>query len=70
MKTNWQDDWGIYKKGEKIIYDYTDSKGEIKTTTSEIDYVLINRYYSLFVLEDNFEYVLYSKLWLKLNNNH
>ncbi len=70
MKTSWTNDWGTYNKGQNFTYECTGSKGEIKTVTDKIDYVMVNRYYSLFVLENNFEYVLYSKLWLKLNNNN
>tara|TARA_R110000744_G_scaffold356953_1_gene463733 strand:+ start:2047 stop:2268 length:222 start_codon:yes stop_codon:yes gene_type:complete len=70
MKTNWKNDWGTYTKGQKFTYDYTDSKGKLRTVTDKIQYVVQNKYYSVFVLENNYEYVLYSKLYLKLNNNN
>ena len=63
----YKNDWGTYKKGEEFTCEYINSKGKLKTITDKIDYVLQNKYYSLFVLENGFEYVLYSKLYLSLN---
>ena len=66
----WKNDWGTYKKGQEFTYEYTNSKGELETTTDKIDYVMQNKYYSIFVLENGDEYVLYSKLYLNLNNQN
>ena len=65
MKTFWSNDWGTYRKGDNFTYE---TKGiEI---TSTINYVAQNKYYSLFVLENGHEQVMYSKLWNKLNKNN
>lgn len=70
MKTTWKDDWGVYKKGQAFTYEHTNSKGVLKTTTDKINYVVQNKFYSIFVLENGHEYTLYSKLWLKLNKQN
>ena len=67
MKTTWKNDWGIYKKGQDFTYEYTNSKGVLKTTTDKICYIVQNKFYSIFVFENGYEYILYSKLYLKLN---
>tara|TARA_R110000822_G_scaffold280582_1_gene402202 strand:- start:311 stop:520 length:210 start_codon:yes stop_codon:yes gene_type:complete len=69
MKTNWKDDWGIYTKGDEFTYECTDSKGKLKVVTDKIKYIVQNKYYSLFVLENDYEYILYSKLHLKNLSN-
>jgi hypothetical protein len=66
----WKNEWGTYKKGQSFTYEQTNSKGGFDTITDKIHYVVQNKYYSLFVLENGDEYVLYSRLWLKQNNNN
>ena len=66
----WENEWGTYEKGQSFTYEQTNSKGELDTITDRIDYVVQNKYYSLFVLENGDEYVLHSRLWLKQNNNN
>lgn len=60
---NLTNDWGTYTKGDDFTYESTCFKKE----TSKIDYMMMNRYYSLFVLENGHEQVIYSKLYLSLN---
>lgn len=64
---NLTNDWGVYTKGNDFTYEYTCLNGEVKIETSKIDYMMMNRYYSLFVLENGHEQVVYSKLYLSLN---
>lgn len=65
----WKNDWGTYNKGQVFTYERINSKGELQTITDKIDYVFQNKYYSLFVLENGDEYVLYSKLYLNLTKH-
>ena len=64
---NLTNDWGTYTKGDCLTHEYTHSNGRVTKETSRIDYIINNRYYSLFVLENGHEQVTYSKLYLKLN---
>ena len=65
MKTTWKNDWGTYEKGQAFTYERTNSEGVVETITDKIDYVSGNKWYSVFMLENGDEYVLYSKLWWK-----
>jgi len=68
MKTIWQTEWETIKKGQEYTCEYFDDNGNIKEITGFVDYVLQNSWYTLITLTNGFEYVSYTKKYLKANN--
>ena len=66
--TEWTTEWGTYTKGQEFAAKY--QEGVVtKEVSGFIDYVIKNRYYSLIVLTNGFEYTLWTKLWLELSSS-
>lgn len=66
LTTTWRTEWENITKGQSFTYE-CDNNTE---TTSVVDYVVQNKYYSLVVLSNGFEYTLHTKLWLELSQNN
>lgn len=67
MKTTWKNDWGTYEKGQAFRY-YSEDVSEF--VTDKINYVMVDKFCSVFVLENGEEIVVYSKLWYKLQKDN
>jgi|TARA_R110000751_G_scaffold84562_1_gene169083 hypothetical protein len=67
-KSVWTTEFAIYTKGQDFTCEYF-KNGFTKEVNGVIDYVMQNRYYSLIVLTNGFEYTQWTKLWLKLSND-
>ena len=72
MKTIWKTEWMTITKGQQFTCEYIDDDGLTKEMIGIVDYVMQNSWYSIITLTNGFEYVLYTKKWLKANNisNH
>jgi len=68
MKTIWKTEWMTITKGQEFTCEYLDDNGATKEMTGLVDYVLQNSWYTLITLTNGFEYVLYTKKYLKANN--
>ena len=68
MKTIWKTEWMTITKGQEFTCEYFDDKGCTKQMIGFVDYVMQNSYYSSITLTNGFEYVLYTKKYLKENN--
>lgn len=66
MTNTWTHEGAIYTKGQDFTCEHKED-GVIKEVNGKIDYILQNRYYSLIVLTNGFEYILWTKHWLELN---
>ena len=66
MRTTWKTEWATYTKGQGFTCEHEED-GVTKEVSGVIDYVMQNRYYSLIVLTNGFEYTLWTKLWLELS---
>tara|TARA_R110000803_G_scaffold39523_1_gene85249 strand:- start:878 stop:1081 length:204 start_codon:yes stop_codon:yes gene_type:complete len=67
MKTTWNTEFETITKGQDFTFEYFED-GLTKEINGVVDYVNQNKYYSLITLTNGFEYTLWTKLWLKLNN--
>lgn len=68
MKTIWKTEWMTITKGQEFTCEYIDDDGLTKEMVGMVDYVMQNSWYSIITLTNGFEYVLYTKKWLKANN--
>ena len=68
MINTWTTEFETITKGQDFTCEYFDN-GLTKEVNGIVNYVIQNRYYSLIVLTNGFEYTLWTKLWLKLNND-
>jgi hypothetical protein len=67
MKTVWTTEFETITKGQDFTCEYVEN-GLTKEMNDKVNYVLQNRYYSLIVLTNGFEYTQWTKLWLKKDN--